>query len=534
MSNLFDPATLYSVAGTNAALSNSIAVGGVSDLAANGNVVSTIFQPFTKPAVGNVNERLYLTRARYGATYLNESGGKNLEGSRGQWAYIKLLTSQKQFLEYTGNTSSRDVTYKDLLGPEGPVAFMSDPTNTNTKPGYDRFLLTGVSCSMNEKVQISEVFGDSEVVYYFGREPLIFNLSGVLVDSADNLWFTDWLKLYSDFLRGSQTARNYELIKIVLPNMAITGTISGFSWQQDSNRDVDIGFSFQFIAKVVEPLPVAGSKENMISNKVSKVNFATVAKLIPQSQINSLKNQIGGLTSIIQNPSSSLKDKSDAMSKIGSGLGGTFDSFLASSGSSISSFQKTIDGWTKSSVSAVNSIKSTSMFQTVTSSLNGIRTNLFSPIYGVLSSLTKLVTNVFGAATSVFNALVTPVRNILRDITNISNQAVALVNTVNSAIKGFGRNISGQLKGVSSDYQAAIKALNRAAGAIGSAPRSVAHTIADMFSNGVVTSGAPFLANTPKLTFTRPTLSSGGSIPKTKVALLQSVAVYSSSTANVL
>ena len=83
----------------------------------------------------------------------------------------------------------------------------------------------------------------NEVIYYFGRQPLIFNLTGVLIDSADNNWFVDWVKLYSEFFRGTQTAKNYELIKIVLPNMIITGTISAFSWQQDSSRDTDIPFS---------------------------------------------------------------------------------------------------------------------------------------------------------------------------------------------------------------------------------------------------------------------------------------------------
>jgi hypothetical protein len=232
----------------------------------------------------------------------------------------------------------------------------------------------------------------------------------------------------------------------VLPNMAITGTISGFSWSQDSNRDVDIPFSFQFIAKVVEPIP-AMSDGMPTSNNLQYVDFRQVSQFVSQSSINSLKNQVSNASSIIQSPTSSLKQKGAALSTIGSGVGGTFGSFLESSKDSIKGFQKTVDGWTSSENSFFNGVKTSALFQTVTSSLNGIRTNLFSPIYGVLSSLTKLVSNTFNSATSIFNAVIQPVRNMLRDITNISKKAIALVNLVNTSITGFGRYVNGQLKG---------------------------------------------------------------------------------------
>lgn len=503
----------------------------ISNLARQGNRSTNILQPGGKISQ---TERLFTTRARYGATYLQESGGKNLEGDRGQHAYIKLLTSQKQYSEYVSGNTNREVNWKnDLLGSGSPVAMMGE-TGGSSENGYDKFLLTGVSCAMSEKVQISEVFGDNEVVYYFGRQPLIFNLTGMLIDSADNNWFVDWVKLYSEFFRGTQTAKNYELIKIVLPNMAITGTISAFSWQQDASRDTDIPFSIQFIAKIVEPLP-ATNEGMVVSNKLKSVDFSAAYKLVSQENINRLKGQSDKLSKVLQNSASTLKDKSNALSQLGLGLGGSFGSILNAGKGSLLSVQSTIEGWNNSSNSFTNGIRNSAMYQTVTSSLNGIRTNLFSPIYGILSSLTKLVSNTANAATNLFNGIVIPVRNILRDITNISNQAVSLVNLVNSSIKGFGRNVVGQLRGISSDYKVAVKSLKKAAGAIGSAPRSVAHTISNMFSEGYISgTGSPFLQTTPKLTFTRPTLTLSGAKPKSKVALLKGVVPYASSTANVL
>jgi len=386
---------------------------------------------------------------------------------------------------------------------------------------------------MSEKVQISEVFGDNEVVYYFGRQPLIFNISGLLIDSADNNWFVTWLKMYDDFLRGSQTAKNYELLKIVLPNMAITGTISGFSWNQDASRDVDIPFTFQFIAKIVEPIP-ATNLDMVTSNRLASVDFSKAATLVSQANINSLKGKLASLTSVIQDPLASLTQRGSALSQLGSGIGGVFGGLVTSTYGTVSGLQNTVEGWNKSTLSYLASVQNSAMYQTVTSSLNGIRTNLFSPIYGVLSSLTKLVSNTFNAANSIVNGLINPVRNILRDITNISRKAIALVNLVNSSIRGFGRNIAGQLQGVSSDYKEALKTLKKASGVIASAPKSAAHAVENMFSNSLVLTSAPFLQSSPKLTFIRPTLSSSGAAPKSKVSLLKGVSKYSSSTSNSL
>lgn len=480
------------------------------------------------------SERLFTARPRYASassTYVDGTGADR-GGSRGDWAYIKLMTSDTQFKEYQKGTTKRLLNDKELIGTNGIVTEMANNGEAMNNVGYDRFLITSVACDMSEKVQISEVFGDGEVVYYFGRQPLIFTIGGLLIDSVDNNWFVEWVKIYSEFMRGSQTARNYELLKIVLPNMTITGTMSNFSWRQDGNRDTDIPFSFQFIAKIVQPnaLP-PGPIIN--SNAIKGVNFDK-AKMVSQADINSLKMQNRNLMNVISNPKSSLRDKGAALAAVGTGTGGVSGIADEKVKGTINGFQKTIDGWTKQQNNYVKSIQTSALFQTVTSSLNGIRTNLFSPIYGVMSSLTKLVSNTFNSASSIFNSLITPVRNILRDITNISNQAIALVNLVNNQIKGFGRNVTGQLKGVESDFKTAIKTLGKAAGVVASAPISAAQNAKLLFSSGRLSSRSSFLQSTPKLSFIRPSLTILKKPVPTKISLLTGGAEFIPKLANEL
>lgn len=485
------------------------------------------------------NERLFTARPRYARrdqAFTLDKEGKPTDvdaaGSRGDWAYIKLLTSDKQAAQYTSGKTDRELARQSLIG-EGSIADKMVGKKALKNYGYDEFMITNVSCSLSEKVQITEVFGDNEVVYYFGRQPIIFNIGGIIMDSADNDWFYNWLTVYADFLRGSQTARNYELIRLVLPNMILTGSISGFAWNQDSNRDTDIAFQFQFIAKVVAPKPATGG--DMIgSNRMKGVNFSKAKTFISQFEVNNLKTQLDSFTEKITNPESSMREKGDALNKLGSGAGGGFDSFLLSSKNTLKGYQKTIDGWTKESNKTAKSVENSSMFKTVTSSLTGIRTNLFSPVYGILSSLTKLVSSTAKSVNKLVNSLITPVRNILRDITNISKKAVALVNLVNNSIKGIGRNLNSQLKGLRNDFKAAIKALKKAAGTLASAPASASHSVRFMFSSGSLPANAPFLTVAPKLTFVRPSLTLTGKKPPTKLAILTSQKEFSAVTANSL
>ena len=495
-------------------------------------------------------ERLFTARARYGGTEGVTSSGQavqNTNSYRGSHAYIKLMTSTAQYSEYqngaeaststitnpdgskstvtTYAAGNRQVAYPELLGQGSDVVVMSDTDGSKTL-GYDKFLITSVQGAMTEKTQILEVFGDNEVVYYFGRQPMIFNISGVLIDSPDNSWFVQWLKMYSDFLRGTQTAQNYELLCLVLPNMKLTGTIMGFDWTQDAARDVDIPFSFQFITKTVEPISTDGI-QMAANNKMAYVDFSQVAAFTTQKQLNTLANQAANLTGVLQDPTSSLAQKAAAYNQLGTATGGGFGNFLASTNNSLNGIINNIGSANNSQNSFFNGIKSSSMFQSVTSSLTGIRMNLFSPIYGILSGLTKLVSNTFNSITGILSAVITPLRGILQDITNISNQVVGLVNLVNSSISGLGRYITGSLKGLTSDFHTAIASLGKAAGAVGTAPITVAQSVAGMFSSASLAYNAPFLSAPAVLPFARPaSLGLGGSDPVSKAQLLVSLVRY--------
>ncbi|HET8685566.1 MAG TPA: hypothetical protein VFM18_02740 [Methanosarcina sp.] len=469
-------------------------------------------------------ERLLTARPRYAPNATSQADVyQKADAKRGNHAYIKLLTSAEQANNYTTSRGAREGD--DLTGPGSIVASM---VSSDQSSGYDAFLITHVNCQLQEKIQITETFGDGEVMYYFGRQPLVFNISGMLIDSPDNTWFTDWLRMYSSVTRGSQLAQNYELLQLVLPNMILTGTISATAWDQDSASDVTIPFSFQFMAKTIEP--TAPVLQNVTASDLSNlIDFSKASQYVSQTQINTVKTQAAALSNVISNPRSTVAEIGSALSSFGSGAAGS------TIGSSLKNFSDQVKGWVSNNAFSQGLSGAASLFRTLSANLNGIRAQLFSPIYGVLTSLTKLVKNTAGDINSIFNSLFSPVRNILRDITNISNQATALVNLVNSSIRGIGRNINYQIGSTKKEFDAAMKAVGKAVGSIATSPKTILQSVQEMFKGGAIPYNAPFLQENK-----RASLSGGASLFSSsvnhdyKIAILKSMPLYDAYTGSTI
>ncbi len=488
-SSLNDPSSFLGSSGAKSLLGGSLSsLVGNPKLSAATKLATSTSKKKTAPEY--TKERLYLTRPRYASDDIS---------NRGTHAYIKLLTSKEQSAEYKNKNSYRTKSKSQLSSTLSESLQIMSGESTST--GYDKFLLGHVSASLDEKLQVTEVFGDNEVAYYFGRQPMMFAVSGFLMDSVDNNWFSDWLVTYAGALRGTELAKNFELLKIVLPNMTLIGSITSCKWDQDSNNDTSIPFTFQILVKELIPTPVVPLGKP-ISNSATKIDFKMSGEsFAPWKDILSLKSQGAKLVSTIKNPLSSVSSVAASLKGIGMGVCSASD--LDSITDGIAGFQGKIDSFSSSVTGIGNDVKGSSLFSSLTSGLAGVRASLFSPIYGVMNSLTKLVKNVFGTVDSVFNALTAPVKNILSDISSIANQAVNLVNSITAGVSAFGRNLSGGY-GLVSSIKKTLASLKKAKGSIAKAPSTIADAFKYAFNSGKA-SGAAFLVSRPRKSLNRPT-----------------------------
>lgn len=448
-------------------------------------------------------ERLFTVRSR--GAFVNQSAG----GDRGNRAYIKLLTSNP-----SAPRSGTEGGFAEpaILQGDGNPLDQAINSGSSKYGGYADFLLTGIRCSLDEKMQITETFGDGEVVYYFGRQPIMFSFSGILVDSQDNDWFTQFVTMYGHVMRGSKLAQNYELLKIVLPNMELVGTIPHMSWQQDSQNDVQIQFEFQFLAKQVIPLAVT-PLNGPLSNSANLIDFGTADSFLSQKGINSVRAQAGAVLQSISNPKSSIGDIGAALLGYGHGVSGGLGSLIGPgrlSPPGVTGLSQAIDGITGTVNGVTSSI--TDIFHSISSNLAGVRASLFSPIYGVLSSLTKLVRSINGDVSKIFNSMISPVADIIRDVVNISSQAAGLVNLVNRSLHaGFG------IVGLGDNARAYFGSLLNTRGSLSTQPWTATMSIRQLVSLGRIPLNSGFMQNQPRAVLS----SSSGALPS-KAALLNS------------
>ena len=326
----------------------------------------------------------------------------------------------------------------------------------------------------------------------------------MLVDSVDNNWFVEWLELYSYHMRGSQLARNYELLKLVLPNMTITGSITGMNWQQDSMNDVQVPFGFQFLAKTIEPTAAVLDMTTAISESV----VLTFAAADPISLSKKAQNAVLKF-SALQDISKAIASPAATLN----GLTGLFGGVGSPSGVS-----KWIDGLTSKADSAVSSVLSGGgILTSVSSSLNGIRTNLFAPILGVMSSLTKLVSTLSGGLQALSSGIPNAVNNILRDINSIASQASGLVSLVTGGIN----SVTAMNNQMAANVNSTIANLKKTAGTISAAPTTIGDALRGMVNSGRLSSNAGFIQSTSLTARLPPTfLSQNGGTRNSAAAIL--------------
>lgn len=135
----------------------------------------------------------------------------------------------------TNLTSAEKIAFKEAINEDGL--------------GFINFIAQSVGYSIQEKSQIMHTFGAKEAVYFYGRAPVMVQLSGTIVDDIDNNQFAQFLGLYNKFLRGSAASKEYSYVTLSVNNAVFIGSFMNISIQQSSDRDTDVTFSAQFLAK---------------------------------------------------------------------------------------------------------------------------------------------------------------------------------------------------------------------------------------------------------------------------------------------
>lgn len=140
-------------------------------------------------------------------------------------------------------------TDKNLQGIAS--ALVGGNTFEDSNRGYIDFLLQQATHSLSEKVQVVETLSDNYIAFFFGQSAPIFKYSGILMNSFQDDWAINMLRMYQSISRGSQLARRGVLFYLKYDSMIISGSILNLNWALNGDNELLVPFSFDLLVRKI-------------------------------------------------------------------------------------------------------------------------------------------------------------------------------------------------------------------------------------------------------------------------------------------
>jgi hypothetical protein len=106
------------------------------------------------------------------------------------------------------------------------------------------FLIQQVTEQRAEKMQVILTFG-APYFYFFGEQPRVISVSGVLLNTEDFNWRGEWWENYETYLRGSQCVRNKTRVYLSWDDIVVEGYISSANAVEGADNRNLVQFQFQ-------------------------------------------------------------------------------------------------------------------------------------------------------------------------------------------------------------------------------------------------------------------------------------------------
>lgn len=143
----------------------------------------------------------------------------------------------------------KDDTYATLQvrqanGIAVPLFDAASPTNTGKGIRNSNFLIQAIAEQRVEKQQVILTFG-APYIFFFGEQPRMVTVTGVLLNTEDFNWRAEWWENYDLFLRGTQCTTNHTRVYLSYDDIILEGYITQANANEDaSNRNL-VQFQFQ-------------------------------------------------------------------------------------------------------------------------------------------------------------------------------------------------------------------------------------------------------------------------------------------------
>lgn len=114
--------------------------------------------------------------------------------------------------------------------------------------GYiDCFILQNVRLVQEERYFVFQALNGDTTTFFFGDKPVVYNFSGILLDTKNQQWFNDFDFFYKKYLRGSSSILNKTRVFMIYSDQIIEGFMLNVQMSKEGSWTDQSSFSFDFL-----------------------------------------------------------------------------------------------------------------------------------------------------------------------------------------------------------------------------------------------------------------------------------------------
>jgi len=163
-------------------------------------------------------------------------------------------------------TGAEETPGRSTTGGGDPVEALK--TGTASTYNYSNFIIQRIDESRQEKSQILETFGDS-YIFFFGERPRLLNVSGVLFNTTDFNWRTEFWYNYENVFRGTKLVEQNARIYLFWDDIVVEGYMLQAAARDDSEMPYHIPFNFTLFVTAHTYIGAIGNQDYPVTHAVN-------------------------------------------------------------------------------------------------------------------------------------------------------------------------------------------------------------------------------------------------------------------------
>lgn len=148
-----------------------------------------------------------------------------------------------------GATSTDVVPSPDI--PGGKIAMITlDNRELNNYYGvFNNFSLLSVQEMHGEIVKLHQNFSDGWNAFFFGEKPVIYQFSGIFIDSREYPYYQEFMVAYQKYLSGRKCIENNMQMKIMYDGRLVDGYMLSINVSRTAETPLTKAFTFSVLIR---------------------------------------------------------------------------------------------------------------------------------------------------------------------------------------------------------------------------------------------------------------------------------------------